>query len=78
MRFGVFIRSVRASKYSGFAILEPLELMDPVRAGAAGTVPELVVANNEPAEQGAVLLWLDPDSGGGEASGGGDGAGPGR
>ena len=71
------------------AILETMKLMNPVRAGAAGTVGEIVVDNSEPAEQGAVLLWLDPDSGGeasggagasggGEASGGGDGAGPGR
>lgn len=43
------------------AILETMKLMNPVRAGSAGTVAELVVANNEPAEQGAVLLWLLPD-----------------
>lgn len=44
------------------AILETMKLMNPVRAGAAGTVCDFAVANNEPAEQGAVLLWLEPDA----------------
>jgi acetyl-CoA carboxylase biotin carboxyl carrier protein len=43
------------------AILETMKLMNPVRAGAAGTVADFAVANNEPAGQGAVLLWLSPD-----------------
>lgn len=42
------------------AILETMKLMNPVRAGAAGTVAELAAANNEPVEQGAVLLWVAP------------------
>lgn len=43
------------------AILETMKLMNPVRAGVAGTVAEIAVANNEPAEQGAVLMWVTPD-----------------
>jgi acetyl-CoA carboxylase biotin carboxyl carrier protein len=43
------------------AIIETMKLMSSVRAGAAGTVAEFVVANGEPAVQGAVLLWLAPD-----------------
>lgn len=43
------------------AILETMKLMNPVRAGAAGTVAEFAVANGDPAEQGAVLLWLAPE-----------------
>lgn len=43
------------------AILETMKLMNPVRAGAAGTVADFAVANAEPVEQGAVLLWLAPD-----------------
>ncbi|MGH8989602.1 MAG: acetyl-CoA carboxylase biotin carboxyl carrier protein [Acidimicrobiales bacterium] len=43
------------------AILETMKLMNPVRAGAAGTVADFAVANNEPVEQGAVLVWLAPD-----------------
>ena len=42
------------------AILETMKLMNPVRAGAAGRVVELPVANSEPAQQGAVLAWLAP------------------
>lgn len=44
------------------AILETMKLMNPVRAGAAGTVVDFAVANNEPADLGAVLLWLAPDA----------------
>lgn len=44
------------------AILETMKLMNPVRAGAAGTVAEIAVANNESTEQGAVLMWLTPDA----------------
>lgn len=43
------------------AILETMKLMNPVRAGSSGIVAELALANNEPAEQGVVLLWLTPD-----------------
>lgn len=42
------------------AILETMKLMNPVRAGAAGTVADFAVANNELAVQGAVLLWIAP------------------
>ncbi|HTX62444.1 MAG TPA: biotin/lipoyl-containing protein [Acidimicrobiales bacterium] len=44
------------------AILETMKLMNPVRAGTAGTVARFAVVNGEPAEQGAVLLWLTPDA----------------
>ena len=43
------------------AILETMKLMNPVRAGASGVVAEFALANNEPAEKGAVLLWVAPD-----------------
>jgi acetyl-CoA carboxylase biotin carboxyl carrier protein len=43
------------------AILETMKLMNPVRAGAAGTVADFAVADSAPAPQGAVLLWLAPD-----------------
>ncbi len=42
------------------AILETMKLMNPVRAGTAGTVAEFAVADSAPAVQGAVLLWLEP------------------
>jgi len=42
------------------AILETMKLMNPVRAGASGTIAEITVANNESAEQDAVLMWLTP------------------
>ncbi len=44
------------------AILETMKLMNPVRAGAAGTVSHFAVTNSEPAGQGDVLLWLLPDA----------------
>jgi acetyl-CoA carboxylase biotin carboxyl carrier protein len=43
------------------AILETMKLMNPVRAGASGAVADFAAANNEPAVQGAVLLWVAPD-----------------
>lgn len=43
------------------AILETMKLMNPVRAGRSGRIVEICVANNQPAEQGAVLMWLEPD-----------------
>ena len=42
------------------AILETMKLMNPVRAGTAGTVADFAVADSAPAVQGAVLLWLEP------------------
>lgn len=42
------------------AILETMKLMNPVRAGTSGTVTEFAVANNEPAEKDAVLVWVAP------------------
>ncbi|MFP5234249.1 MAG: hypothetical protein ACLGQX_16735 [Acidobacteriota bacterium] len=41
MRFGVFIRSVRASKYSGFAILEPLERLMQLAPSVAASERDL-------------------------------------
>jgi acetyl-CoA carboxylase biotin carboxyl carrier protein len=42
------------------AIVETMKLMNPVHAGASGTVAEILVANAETVAQGATLLRFDP------------------
>jgi acetyl-CoA carboxylase biotin carboxyl carrier protein len=42
------------------AIVETMKLMNPVHAGARGTVAEILVANAATVAQGAALLRIDP------------------
>jgi acetyl-CoA carboxylase biotin carboxyl carrier protein len=43
-------------------IVETMKLMNPVLAGAGGTVVEICLADAQPVEQGAVLLRIEPGS----------------
>jgi acetyl-CoA carboxylase biotin carboxyl carrier protein len=42
------------------AIIETMKLMNPVHAGAAGTVDAILVDNAQPVEAGAVLMTIRP------------------
>ena len=42
-------------------IVETMKLMTSVYAGARGRVSEICLGNAQPAEQGAVLIWIAPE-----------------
>ena len=43
------------------AIIETMKLMNSVCAGVRGTVAEILLADAQPAEQGAALMWIRED-----------------
>ncbi len=44
------------------AIIETMKLMNSVCAGVSGTVAEILLADAQPAEQDAALMWIREDS----------------
>ena len=49
----------RVSVGDALLVIESMKMEIPVLAGAAGTVAELLVHEQEPVQEGQPLLWLD-------------------